>query len=303
MGEGGSQRVLIGPVTERLLALQPDELVLDIACGNGAFARRMAQLGARVVASDFSEVFLSSGRSRDDLNMRTGLRIVSCHRRTALLALGEGCFDAAVCTMGMMDMAVIDPLLSALRRMLKPDGRFVFSVMHPCFNGEGMMKFYEEEDRAGEIVVTRGVKVTTYKGAGVSKGLGIATQPVPQYYFMRTLSALWGAGFRAGFVVDAVEEPAFPPSGSSTEQSFGWSAFSEIPPVLITRMRAPQAPVPPTPIPSAQPCTRQLDNEARLVPRFALHPHLSANGGGALLQPDQVLISGNGTPYARAGDA
>ena len=59
MGEGGSfQRVLIGPVTERLLALQPVELVLDIACGNGAFARRMAQLGASVVASDFSEVFI-----------------------------------------------------------------------------------------------------------------------------------------------------------------------------------------------------------------------------------------------------
>ena len=35
MGEGGAfQRLLIGPATERLLALKPGEHVLDIACGN-----------------------------------------------------------------------------------------------------------------------------------------------------------------------------------------------------------------------------------------------------------------------------
>jgi 2-polyprenyl-3-methyl-5-hydroxy-6-metoxy-1,4-benzoquinol methylase len=48
------QRTLITPITERLLDLKRDERVLEIACGNGAFARRMAALGARVVASDFA---------------------------------------------------------------------------------------------------------------------------------------------------------------------------------------------------------------------------------------------------------
>ena len=239
MGEGcGFQRVLIGPITERLLELQPDELVLDIACGNGAFARRMAKLGARVVASDFSEVFIERAIARTTEHAeRIAYHVVDATDEQQLLALGERCYDAAVCTMGIMDMSEIDPLFLALRRMLRPGGRFVFSVAHPCFNGEAIEKFYEEEDRAGKLVVTRGVKVTTYKSAGVSKGLGIATQPVPQYYFTRTLSDLWGSAFRAGFVVDAVEEPAFPPAGASTELSFGWSAFSEIPPVLITRMR------------------------------------------------------------------
>lgn len=53
MGEGrGFRNLLIGPATERLLALQPDELVLDIGCGNGVCARRMAQFGARVVAKE-----------------------------------------------------------------------------------------------------------------------------------------------------------------------------------------------------------------------------------------------------------
>jgi 2-polyprenyl-3-methyl-5-hydroxy-6-metoxy-1,4-benzoquinol methylase len=241
MGEGGAfQRVLIGPNTERLLALQPDELVLDIACGNGAFARRMAQLGARVVASNFSEVFIERAMARTPHSDRITYRVVDATDEQQLLALGQGRYDAAVCTMGMMDIATIDPLLSALRRLLKPGGRFVFSVMHPCFNGEGMMKFYEEEDRAGQIVVTRGIKTITYNSAGASKGLGIATPATPQFYFMRTLSALLGTGFRAGFVVDALEEPVFPPPDAAAGISFEWSAFGEIPPVLITRMRAPQ---------------------------------------------------------------
>src|SRR5512136_2653255 len=64
-GEGNAfQRLLISPATERLLALRPGELVLDAACGNGAFSRRMAELGARVVAFDFSEQFLERARAR-----------------------------------------------------------------------------------------------------------------------------------------------------------------------------------------------------------------------------------------------
>jgi 2-polyprenyl-3-methyl-5-hydroxy-6-metoxy-1,4-benzoquinol methylase len=242
MGEGGGfQRVLIGPSSERLLALAPDELVLDIACGNGAFARRMAALGARVVASDFSEVFIERAIERTTEHAdRITYHVVDATDEQQLLTLGLGRYDAAVCTMGMMDMATIDPLLSALRRLLKPGGRFVFSVMHPCFNGEGMKKFYEEEDRAGQIVVTRGIKAITYNSAGVSKGLGIETQPTPHFYFMRTLSVLLGAGFRAGFVVDALEEPVFPQTEAAATISFGWSHFGEIPPVLITRMRAPR---------------------------------------------------------------
>ena len=62
-GEGNDfQRTLIGPATERLLALQPGELVLDAACGNGAFSRRMAELGARVVAFDFSRAVPGAGQ-------------------------------------------------------------------------------------------------------------------------------------------------------------------------------------------------------------------------------------------------
>jgi 2-polyprenyl-3-methyl-5-hydroxy-6-metoxy-1,4-benzoquinol methylase len=239
MGEGGGfQRVLIGPVTERMLSLKPGERVLDIACGNGGFSRRMAALGALVVASDFSPKFIELARARTIENAdRITYHVVDATDESQLLALGVGSYDAAVCTMGIMDMPAVDPLMSGVRQLLKPGGRFVFSVMHPCFNGEQVTKFVEDEDRGGTIVTTRGVRVAKYKSMGVSKGLGISTQPVPQYYFMRTISALLGSAFQAGFVVDGFEEPSFPPN-PELNASLTWGAFSDIPPVMIVRLRA-----------------------------------------------------------------
>src|SRR5690242_3483746 len=57
-------RLLVAPAAERLLEIQPGETVLEVACGAGLFARRMAELGAQVVATDFSEVFIERARAR-----------------------------------------------------------------------------------------------------------------------------------------------------------------------------------------------------------------------------------------------
>ena len=56
----------------------------------------------------------------------------------------------------------------------------------------------------------------------------------------RLLQALLRAGFAAGFVVDALEERAFPPDNQPGRNPLGWSGkFSEFPPVLVVRMRLP----------------------------------------------------------------
>ena len=53
IGDGNDfQDYLIEPASERLLALQPGEQVLDIACGAGRFTRRMAALDAVITAID-----------------------------------------------------------------------------------------------------------------------------------------------------------------------------------------------------------------------------------------------------------
>lgn len=237
MGEGNDfVEILIRPATERLLQVEPGECVLDAGCGNGLTARRLAQLGAEVVAFDFSPELIKQARRRtsDDAD-RITYHVVDGTDEAALLALGERRFDAAICNMALFDMAAIAPLIQALTRLLKPNGRFVFSVLHPCFNSPHVTHVTEVADREGQTVTTRSVKVSHYITSTVSKAAAIAGQPEPQLIFHRPLKALLGSCFDAGFVVDGLEEPTFP---SDHPGGLSWGGtFSEIPPVLVARLR------------------------------------------------------------------
>ncbi|MCL4294197.1 MAG: methyltransferase domain-containing protein [Anaerolineae bacterium] len=242
MGEGNDfVEVLIWPATERLLDLHPGERVLDIACGNGLSSRRLAAMGAEVVAFDFAEAMIAYALERTTQHgERIRYSVLDATDEAALLALGEAQFDAAICNMALFDMAEIEPLMRALARLLRPGGRFVFSVIHPCFNNPHMAHVAEMEDRAGDIVTIYSVKVFRYITPSVARGVAIPGQPKAQLYFHRPLQILLRAGFKAGFVLDGLEERAFPPDHPPGRNPLSWGAnFSEIPPVLVARLRLP----------------------------------------------------------------
>jgi FkbM family methyltransferase len=224
-----------------LLDLQAGETVLDIGCGNGQFARRMAQLGARVLAFDLSPRMIDIARANALENQeRVEYRVVDATDSSALVALGQRRFDAAVCTMAMMDMASIDPLISSLSSLLKADGRFVFSVLHPCFNSAAVKLVAEEGTTEGGDLVTRyGVAVSAYIHPRSAKGVAMKGQPAAQYYFDRPISALFNTCFTSGFALDGIEEPTF--RMSADDGRANWSNITEIPPVLVARMRLPGA--------------------------------------------------------------
>jgi 2-polyprenyl-3-methyl-5-hydroxy-6-metoxy-1,4-benzoquinol methylase len=149
MGEGNDfVEVLIWPVTERLLALKPRERVLDIACGNGLSSRRMAALKAEVVAFDFSDQMIARAQNRTPKDSTSiQYQVIDATDYDSLVSLGENTFDAALCNMALFDMAEIEPLMRALRKLIRSGGGFVFSVIHPCFNNPDMVHVGELEER------------------------------------------------------------------------------------------------------------------------------------------------------------
>jgi len=241
MGEGNDwHRLLIAPAVEKLLGIHAGERVLELACGNGQFARRLASMGARVVACDSSAAFLDCARSRTTEHSESiEYRLIDLTDEESLAALGTGEFDAAVCNMALMDIASITSLLLAVRRALKAGGHFVFSVPHPCFNTNGTTLLVERDDYQGDGSVTFSVRVTKYRGLSPEKGFGIVGQPQPHYYFHRPLHSLLGACFKAGMMLDGLEEPAFTASSSTIAPR--WDNCDEIPPVLAARLRVPAA--------------------------------------------------------------
>lgn len=240
MAEGNDFfNTLVWPAVEKLLQPAAGEHLLDVACGNGLTSRRLARAGARVTAFDFSEAMIGLARKRGAA-AEIDYRVVDATDKAALLQLGIGAFDGALCNMAIMDMAEIDPLMTALACLLRPGGRFVFSILHPCFNNPAIVQMGELEDRAGNFVTTYSVKISRYMTPFSQPGLGMHGQPEPHPYFHRPLAGLLAPAFAAGLTMDAMEECAFPPDNRSGATPLSWDGrFSEMPAVMVARLRKP----------------------------------------------------------------
>jgi 2-polyprenyl-3-methyl-5-hydroxy-6-metoxy-1,4-benzoquinol methylase len=240
IGDGnGYEDFLVQPYSEKLLDLKPGEKVLDIACGGARFTRRMASLGVNIVAVDHSSVFIERAKKRTTENVdKIDYRVINATDRDALLALGKRDFDAAVCTMSLMDIASIEPMISALSELLKPGGRFVFSTLHPSFHS-GEVEFFAEAGTADGVFRTEtGVKITRYAEPYHYMAKALPGQPEPQHYFHRPLNMIFRICFENGFVLDGLEEPQLPEELDSPKASpLGWVKRRSIPPLMISRMR------------------------------------------------------------------
>jgi len=211
--------------------------ILDIACGNGLTSRCLAGLGANVTAFDFSANLIEKARARStNYQSLITYHILDATDEQALLSLGEQKFDSALSNMALFDMPEIEPLFRVLPKLLKPNGIFVFSLMHPAFNNPSVMLMAEEWDD-GQIQTRYAVKVPRYINQFQSQGLALRNQPKPQPYFHRPIKDYLNIAFQHGFILDAFDERAFPPEHPQFA-TLGWGgSFSEIPPALIARMR------------------------------------------------------------------
>jgi SAM-dependent methyltransferase len=240
MGDDGNDffNVLCWPAMASLLEIRPDLRYLDIACGNGLTSRRLAALGGQVTAFDFSAKLIERAKERSEgLHPSISFHVIDATREEDLLSLGQHSFDAALSNMALFDMAEIEILFQALPKLLKPQGIFVFSLTHPAFNNPSSMHVVEEMDVEGDIKTIYSVKTSRYMSHFHARGLALRNQAKPQMYFQRPLDYYLNLGFRNGFVLDGFEERAFPPDHPQSSP-LGWGGrFSEIPPVLVARMR------------------------------------------------------------------
>ncbi len=239
IGEGNSlvERT-IWPATLDLIKPAAGSRVLDAACGNGLYARKLSKLGASVDAFDISPRMIARAKRRG--NPGPGVIIYQVLDATcveSILSAFRERYDFALCQMALFDMAEIEPLLQALGQLLRPNGLFVFSILHPCFNSGYSVQLLEREDHEGVICTRAFVKMGGYLTSTQTLGCAVEGQPVPQPLFHRSLEAVIGACCKHGFVVDGIREPRV-----STLESVAaapkWSqSFADFPPVLLVRLQ------------------------------------------------------------------
>lgn len=173
--------------------------ILDLGCGEGGYARKLAAAGAIVTAVDCSEAALAYAQRQASAE---GLDIAH-HLRNSndLFGLADASFDVVLSSMMLMDVEDLAGTLREAARVLEPGGRMLVSMLHPCFDGNHETGIGRQG--AGE---TREVVVKNYfEPRAWSAPLPNGSTPV--IWRHRTLSEYVKAFLAAGFVISDMHEP------------------------------------------------------------------------------------------------
>ncbi len=213
-------QAFVFPSIVKLLELQGGELILDAGCGNGALSRLIHQRGGEVLGVDFSSSLIKQAQERSpDIQYKH----ISLTDTTSLLELSKSKqFDRVVCSMVLHDMPTVTPFFKSLRTLLKPNGYFIFSLPHPCFNSPSV----QFEPKAC-------LTIRDYQDQTMVKMRSKPGQPIEQLVFHRPIQTYFNLLIAEGMVMNGFEEPCVDPK-ILPEESL-WRERSRIPPALISR--------------------------------------------------------------------
>ncbi len=198
------------------------------AAGRATSAATSLALGAReVVGIDLSSALIGVARGRAQA-AELSYRVDDAQ---VLRSVADGAFDVVVSQMAMMDVADHRKLFATVRRVLVGGGPFVFSLLHPCFEGR---PFHVRDappyvsDEHGQPVAYA-VRRYASEGYWDSGGDGVRGR-MGSYH--RTLSTYINDLLAAGFALERLEEPL---AGGDAAQV---GLFAEVPTVLVVAARA-----------------------------------------------------------------
>jgi len=241
-GREAADRQGCDPLLARLEARLEEALagarVCDLCCGEGYVGRWLMRRGAReVIGVDISRALVEVAKSRAD----SGGLSYFVRDAGELQAVASDPFDAVVCHMGLQDVADHRALFAAVRRTLRAGGRFVFSLLHPCFMApchapDAPPWLLDDDGRAVAVVVRR----YATEGYWNSGGDGVRGRMGCHH---RTISTYVNDLLASGFQLEGLEELGVDqaPHGSPTAlaDAPGNKGFAaEVPYVLLVAARA-----------------------------------------------------------------
>ena len=148
-GELNPLVMLEEPVVRGWLDAPEGLRVADVGCGTGRHALWLAQAGASVDAFDCSAGMMTKARQKlSDVGVR-----LQNHQLPASLPVADSTFDVALLALVADHLADLETTFRDLRRVIKPGGRVVFTVLHPAMNLLGITARFTDPDSGSEVRV------------------------------------------------------------------------------------------------------------------------------------------------------
>lgn len=192
------QRQVILPNLLRILSLQKNEYILDLACGQGFFTRAFYAEGSRVVGVDISPELIRRAHDHSPKEI-----VYHVSRADSLPFVAAKFFDVVCITLALQNIENISGVFAECYRVLKSNGRLVMVINHPAFRvlkhsswGWDVEKKIQYR-RIDRYLHEAKVSITMHPGKKKSPSTISFHRPL-QYYF-KILS-------KHGFVVSRLEE-------------------------------------------------------------------------------------------------
>jgi len=241
---------LNNPATFRLIGDVKGKKVLDLACGEGYNTRILARKGATVVGVDFSARLIELAREKET-NDKLGITYYISDA-AYMKDVQSNHFDLVVCFMALQDIENYEKALSEVARVLKENGRFVFSIPHPCFERvvkgkESLIDWRLEEeakDKAGKK--SSHLEIKQYFGIGryeTQWDMKRISKPFRTTSFHRTLANYFQTLHANSMLVSRLVEPR--PSSTAVSKYPSLKKRLKIPQsVVIEAIKMTQDPFP-----------------------------------------------------------
>lgn len=202
MGSAGGdyQRDIVFPGAERLLKPIKGGVYLDLACGQGAFAKRLAKdPSRRIEGLDASPSLIEVAKQGAPKNAR--FHIGDATNFAHLFP--SKVFDGIVCNLAIQNIDPIEPLFADTARVLKPEGAFVITMNHPAFRQPRQSGWGWDEER--KLQYRRVDKYLSEYEMPIIAHPGSAPH-LKTFSYHRPLSIYINALTKHGFMIDALEE-------------------------------------------------------------------------------------------------
>lgn len=231
IGESGGyyHQHVVFPKTVELLALKPDMKVLDIACGQGAFCRRLLLKKCNVTGVDQSEMLLEYARKYEN----STIEYIQDDART-LDKLSGRKFDRIVCLLALQNIDPLDSFFHRVHELLVDGGRFVAVIMHPVLRSPRITGWGIDENRklqyrrVDRYMTPMSVPITTHPGKEESE---------VTWAFHRPLSTYAQLSRQAHLYIDTLDEWVSDRESIGKHAPMENLARNEIPLFLALRMK------------------------------------------------------------------
>jgi ubiquinone/menaquinone biosynthesis C-methylase UbiE len=121
------QEKVIWPNLLRIISPKAPMKILDLACGQGFFSRKLASLGVHVIGADISKELIEKAVARSP-----EIKFVVTPAHNLNFAKREY-FDVVLCVLAIQNIQNISDVFSEVQKVLKKGGKFILVLNHPAF--------------------------------------------------------------------------------------------------------------------------------------------------------------------------